>query len=315
MNHHIARLSCVALAAVSAAPAYAEVVAGYDFTGRSAESSASTELALASAMTKSWGVNFAGSVSSSTLDYFDRSNNAIPDSLEEAVANGRYVEITVSPAVALDTCCISFDLGAYSGLEGGVYEVGAAVFTSATGFESADLSLGGDTHSAPPMTIPTSYKTVSVDLSAVPALQGISSPVTFRIYYYDIAGISNSNAMIRLDNISVTALAEEVAPAAGALKGQTIAGTSDTFQLGWFGSYYHMDGSHNYFHFDGLDWVYVQPDAQLTSLYLYNFDDEQVGGWCWTTPAIYPWVWNWNLGESGNWFYIGDGGDWIYIAE
>ncbi|MDP0499856.1 MAG: hypothetical protein Q7P63_07115 [Verrucomicrobiota bacterium JB022] len=208
--------SLVASLMLGATALQAQIVALYDFTSRSAASSVESALGTASDMAKSFGVNFAGSVSNSTFDYYDRSNSPLPDSLAGALAAPRYVTFDFTPAEALDFTSFTFDLGIYN-YTGSAYSVGAFLFSSATGFDSIEASLGGGTFDASAGSGIT-YTNISVDLTGFEALREAEDTITFRLYYYDTAGISSSEAMVRLDNLALSA-----APAAAVPEPATLA--------------------------------------------------------------------------------------------
>lgn len=189
----------------------ADILANYDFGDdagtRSAASIVASDLGTASNMSKSWGSNFLGNVSGSGLDFYTFSTSGgfvIPDTIEESLAvsgNPGYIEFTFTPSESINLTSFSFDLGVFNDIES-TYDVGAELFSSLTGFSDASQSLGGGTHTGQPLNPVADYApTVTIDLTGESALQNIDSAVTFRVHYYDEAGIESGNAILRLDNV------------------------------------------------------------------------------------------------------------------
>jgi hypothetical protein len=181
----------------------ASIVASYTFDDTSGTSSAVTDLGTASLMTKSFGTNFGGNVSSGS--YYDRSNNSIPDL--PATDMTRYVAFTFTPNQVVDFSAFSMQLGITNSI-GSAYDVEAAIFSSLTGFDNVGQSLGNSVYTSAAGSGTSFAAGADFNLTGVAALQGISTPVEFRIYYWDTAGISNSSAIFRLDNVNLSAVPE-----------------------------------------------------------------------------------------------------------
>lgn len=202
-----------ALFAVTSSSAQ-ETVANYTFPAAGDfTNSATSLLATASNVTNPAG----GSITSTGLHYFrNNTNNAIPESLDAALANNTYIGFTVTPgAWPLDYRTFAFDFGLTNNTGTvATYTGNWAIFSSATGFNSsAELIATGSGDRAASTGIGAFWISPSptIDLSAVEPLQNAEGPVEFRIYLWDNAVTSTSNLIIRLDNVSLTVANDPVA--------------------------------------------------------------------------------------------------------
>lgn len=201
-------LSLLASALLSAASSPAqEIVAQYTFPATGNYSSSATSLlASASAINNAAG----GTITSTGLHYFrNNSSNAIPESLDAALANNTYIGFTVTPAsYALDYHNFTFDFGITNSTTSVANYTGNwALFSSATGFSSsAQLIAQGSLDRAANTGSSAFWGTPSpsINLDSFAALQGAGSPVEFRLYFWDNSTTSTSSLILRVDNITVS---------------------------------------------------------------------------------------------------------------
>lgn len=187
-------------------PARAVVVADYQFTSGSAASSASSGLASATNMTFAYG-----SISSSSSQYFVASTAGIPDSLGLALSGDFYISFTVDPTSQnLDYSSLSFAFGLTNNTSTvNPYTGNWALLTSATGFsdgsqiQAGSFSLPNNSGAGGTFVSPSP----DVSLSGVSALQNVSGPIEFRLYYWDNTPTMVSSLVIRFDSVQLNATA------------------------------------------------------------------------------------------------------------
>lgn len=199
-------LSLLTAALFAAASSSAqETVARYTFPAAGDyTNSATSAYATAASVVNSAG----GTITSTGLHYFrNNSNNAIPESLEVALANNTYIGFTVTPGGnwPLSYQSLNFDFGmtnATSSVD--PYTGNWAIFSSATGFTTpADLIATGSGNQAKSTGSGATWivPAPAIDLSSVEVLQNAEGPVEFRLYMWDNATASTSNLILRFDNI------------------------------------------------------------------------------------------------------------------
>lgn len=200
-------LSLLTAALFAAASSSAqETVALYTFPAADYSSSATSLLATASNIANSAG----GSITSTGLHYFrNNASNAIPETLEAALANNTFIGFTVTPGNwRLDFRTLAFDFGITNNTSSvPTYTANWALFSSATGFNStAELIATGSADRAASTGSTAFWITPSptVNLGAIDALQNAAGAVEFRLYFWDNSATGTSNLILRVDNLAVT---------------------------------------------------------------------------------------------------------------
>ena len=185
-----------------------EVVAEYAFSAQNFNNTASSALATAATMVNAAG----GSVSGSTFSFFKtNTSNNIPESLAAALTGGHYLGFTVTPGsdpVNLER--LGFAFGLSNDTTSVVsYEGSWAVFSDATGLTSGqELATGSFSAPADSGASPRwNPLAPSIWLTATPALQGITAPVQFRIYFWDNTTVGSNSLVMRFDSIVLAAAA------------------------------------------------------------------------------------------------------------
>ncbi|MFA6288345.1 MAG: PEP-CTERM sorting domain-containing protein [Opitutaceae bacterium] len=114
-----------------------------------------------------------------------------------AISGAKYITFTITPvAGTLSFHSLSFDYNRDTTTTAKFY----GLYVSTVGF-TAGSSI--DTNSTAFSSV-TTFTNYSVVLSGIPSLQAVSGPVVFRLYFW---GGTDANAIIRLDNISLTTAA------------------------------------------------------------------------------------------------------------
>ena len=195
---------CLAAAGLGlSAPAYAVLVADYQFTGGSLVSSASSGIATASNMTLPQG----GITASQFIIY--NTGNLIPESLNLAMTGNFYLSFTITPtADNLAVSAMTFNFGLANNTSTvNPYTGNWAVFSSVGGFaegsqiQAGNFSLASGSGAGGIFANPAPY----VSLSGVAGWQSLSGPTEFRIYYWDSSAVSTSNLNLRIDAVQLNA--------------------------------------------------------------------------------------------------------------
>lgn len=210
-------LAASALALLAPALVAQETVAQFQFnppTNPPLNSYASTvESPLGSVSLIGYPSGGGGYTSSFGGGYFrNNSGNIIPESLAGSLSNGIYLGFTFTPVAAVEFDTLTFTFGASNAtsIAGGIVYTGNwAAFTSVDGFESsASLATGSTSQTAHGSNVFTpSWTTFNVDLASLAAS---STPVEFRIYFWDDNTTSTSNLQLRFDDVVLTASAAAI---------------------------------------------------------------------------------------------------------
>jgi hypothetical protein len=211
----------IVLAAVSAAligpPAHADVLASYEFTSSSAAATSKDPNVTAGSFSFAQGTNTNRGFSSAG-NMFARVSVTGATDLAGAISGNEYVTVTITPipGFPLNLTSLTVDLG-YSlngtSVPAGVgVELGTSVFSSIGGF-TADQVLATQTFTAADQGSNNLYQNVNIDLSGE-AYQGLTTPIEFRIYYYDsITGTTPTQPIHRIDNFTLNgSLPSDTAP-------------------------------------------------------------------------------------------------------
>ncbi len=151
-----------------------------------------------------------GSITGTGLHYFkNNSGNGIPESLPAALSANHYLGFTVTPSSApVNFQGLRFQFGlSNSTSTADPYTGSWAVFSSATGFASANLLATGNFSQAKSTGIGATWQTPEARalLADRAALQNVAGPVEFRIYFWDNLATSTTNVIMRFDTIELLA--------------------------------------------------------------------------------------------------------------
>ena len=207
MKSHPILLAAAASALISL-PAQAAVLASYNFSTSVAPTTTAANLT-AGSFTFATGFTTNTGYSGTGQNIFARVTATTGSTLAGAITANQYVKVTIDAdaGFALNLTSLTVDLG-YS-LDGvavptgiGV-NLGASVFSSVGGF-TAPAVLATQTFTAANQgATGILYQNVNIDLTA-PAYQGLSSPIEFRIYFYDsVTGSSPTQPIHRVDNFTL----------------------------------------------------------------------------------------------------------------
>jgi hypothetical protein len=190
------------------------LVAQYAFAASSFANSATSSIATAGALDHPAG----GSVSSTTRSYFKtNANNAIPETLDAALAGNHYLGFTVTPGAGpVDFQMLSFAFGGSNSTATVENYTGSwALLSNATGFTAtAVLATGEFSVVANSSTTPRWHPSPpNVNLANFPSLLAVTAPVEFRLYFWDNSVEANNGLIVRFDSIELTARA--TAPQSG----------------------------------------------------------------------------------------------------
>lgn len=190
------------------------VIADYTFAGSSGASSATDSSVVAGDFTinPSWATTSSTTYNLSTPTFgsnapvwqigtADTGNYLTESSI---VAKGAYFSFTITPTsgTTLTISTLTFDSGAHVS-SGGTVNIHYFLRSSLDNYVTTLASIGSDTAGVPVSTTLTSLTTETMDLTPINALNGLSAPITFRLYVGDDRG--NNAAVTFLDNVTLYA--------------------------------------------------------------------------------------------------------------
>jgi len=145
------------------------------------------------------------------LGSFAKTNasNAIAEGLAGAITANQYLSFTITPTESLNIQSLGFDFSVNNNTTSvDPYTGSWGVFSSLTGFASGNILATGSISAAKSTGLNASWTSSSVDLQGVTALQGTTtSPIEFRLYFWDNSTTSTSSLAIRFDDIELAASA------------------------------------------------------------------------------------------------------------
>lgn len=194
------------LAGLGASAAHGAIVAQYPFTASSLSSTDADANSSATDLTKGWSnifIDTANGNAAPAIEFPTDNNNT--NSAALAVTNNHYLEFTVTPNLGFPLYLdeLTFDLAA-DGLSsiGGGFTTHVFVRSS---LDSYATTIGSEFSNGVSDKVIGPFEAQTLDLSA-PAYQGLTSPITFRVYSW--AGSSSTTKGALLDNVTLTTVPE-----------------------------------------------------------------------------------------------------------